>query len=581
MSFATPLGLWALLALPAVVALHLFRRRLPERRVAALFLFAGEQLAADAGRTRTRLLRTPSLWLEGLAALLLALWLAAPTFGEGAPRHLVVVLDDSASMQAGGRDRAAAEVLRQAGALAGRDRVTLLRTGARPQVLDGPVAAAAVAGALARWRPVQPRHDPLPALDLALELAGPGGEVVFCTDAAPPTPLPDVAVHAFGVPAANCSLGTVQRVPRPEGGEDLRVGVVGHGAVAATSVTVRVDGVVWRQQDVPLREGAATVQLPLPPGAREVHVALGADALPLDGEAWLLPPPDRTVAVCDLLPAPLRARLDLARVLAAIGGVRAEADPRRAELLVAAAPGVLRPGQTEVVVAPGAGERRAFAGPFTIDRGHPWLVGVELQGIAWLAGPAALPGQVLVAAGAVALVSEELPEAGRRLWLNFDPAAGNLVRAPDWPVLWANVVERARLEVPGPERSEVRLGDEVRHRRAWLAEATDVVAVEAPDGTRRPLAGGRLTAFVPEQPGVHRLLDAAGGERARVAARCLDPAESDLRGLATGTWPRQVAGGAPRSAGGGRDDAGLRQVLLLLLVAVLAADWWWLQRRPA
>ena len=39
MMFATPLGLLALLAIPAIVAIHLFRRRFPVRPVAGLFLW--------------------------------------------------------------------------------------------------------------------------------------------------------------------------------------------------------------------------------------------------------------------------------------------------------------------------------------------------------------------------------------------------------------------------------------------------------------------------------------------------------------------------------------------------------------
>jgi hypothetical protein len=151
MSFTTPLGLLALLALPAVVALHLFRNRLPDRRVAALFLFAEQSLIAGAGRTRTRLLRTASLWLELLAALLLALWLGGLSFGGTAAQHVVVVLDDSASMQAGGHARAQQELRTRLGRLGSGDFVSVLRTGERPEVLAGPRARAADAeAALAR-----------------------------------------------------------------------------------------------------------------------------------------------------------------------------------------------------------------------------------------------------------------------------------------------------------------------------------------------------------------------------------------------------------------------------------------------
>jgi hypothetical protein len=153
------------------------------------------------------------------------------------------------------------------------------------------------------------------------------------------------------------------------------------------------------------------------------------------------------------------------------------------------------------------------------------------------------------------------------------------VRAPDWPVLWANVVERARLEVPGAEANEVLLGEEARFRRALLAGGSDAeVTIEAPDGTRVAASGGRVLGFVPEQPGVHRVLGAEGGELAQIAARFCDPGESDLRDLATGSWPRTAPVG--RSGEGVRDADAERRWLALLVLAFLLGDWWWLARRP-
>jgi hypothetical protein len=580
MSFTAPLGLLALLAVPAVVLLHLFRRRLHERRVAAVHLFVGDRLVVDAGRTRTRLWHTPSLWLECLAALVLAAWLAGLSFGGARARHVVFVLDDSASMQAGGRDRAAAAVRASAQALAAADRMTLLCTGPRPAVLAGPVTPAAAVAALATWQPVQRRHDPGPALELARELAGGDGEIRFCTDTPPTAAWPGITVAAFGTPAANCALLTAQRVPRADGGEELQVRIGGFGAVAATELSVTVDDRALAASAVTLVDGIADVAVPLPAGAGTVRLDLRRDALPVDDTAWLLPAPERTVAVCDLLPAELGQQLELARVLAAIGGVRGEPDPRAAELVLTVAPGALRPGQTEVVLATDAnGARDAWRGPFVVDRLHPWLAGVALHGVVWCARRQALPGQVLVAAGAQALLSEEVPDSGRRLWLNLDAGAGNLVRAPDWPVLWANVVERARLEAPGLAHSDVLLGEEVQYRRPQRAGVADAdLVVEAPDGARSPVRGGRLLGFVPTQAGVHRLLDAGGAAVARVAARFCDPAESDLRELGSGTWPPAVARPRGDAAGGVRDGDVERRWLALLLLALLLADWWWLGR---
>ncbi len=55
MIFATPLGLLALLAIPAIVAIHLFRRRFPVRPVAGLFLWQMAQQTPEGGGRITKL----------------------------------------------------------------------------------------------------------------------------------------------------------------------------------------------------------------------------------------------------------------------------------------------------------------------------------------------------------------------------------------------------------------------------------------------------------------------------------------------------------------------------------------------
>ena len=99
MYFANPWGLLGLLALPAIVVIHLYHRRYPPLFVAGLHLWGIETHTTTAGRTRERLPITPSLICELLAALVLSLVLADPRWGNvGKVVHLVVVLDNSASM---------------------------------------------------------------------------------------------------------------------------------------------------------------------------------------------------------------------------------------------------------------------------------------------------------------------------------------------------------------------------------------------------------------------------------------------------------------------------------------------------
>src|SRR5439155_4980004 len=102
MMLTTPLGLLALLAIPSIVAIHLFRRRFPARPVAGLFLWQIVRQTPEAGGKITKKLpMTASLILECLAALALALILSGARMKPASvSEHLVVLLNDSASMAA-------------------------------------------------------------------------------------------------------------------------------------------------------------------------------------------------------------------------------------------------------------------------------------------------------------------------------------------------------------------------------------------------------------------------------------------------------------------------------------------------
>ena len=107
-----PLGLLGLLALPAILALHLFRRRYRPTPISALFLWETLPPSTVAGRRRETLQRSPSLWLELAAALFLALALAGPRACSGRAEHFVAVVDGSVSMGARGfLERARAELV--------------------------------------------------------------------------------------------------------------------------------------------------------------------------------------------------------------------------------------------------------------------------------------------------------------------------------------------------------------------------------------------------------------------------------------------------------------------------------------
>jgi hypothetical protein len=588
--FAAPLGLLALLSLPVVLALHLFRRRFVERRAAGLFLFAPDRLASDAGRRRTRLLNTPSLWLELAAALLLSLLLARPRVfaGEAAPR-LVVVLDDSASLAGATADGSSADretrvLARGAIEEAGRDAlVTVVATGPRPEVLAGPSAPPSEAlAAIEAWRPRRPDHDPSLALEVALDLGGPQARALYATDRADRPPPSRYRLAALGTPRDNAAIvgarrlraGALDRVfvdvhAYADAPLERRVAVLRHGATPDA-------GEVVGERDVRL-DPDRTVHLSLeaPAGEGALEVVLSEDALPIDDRVVLLHEPRGAVPVHVGLAPEAAAALELARAVEAAGSAVLVETPQAALLRFVAAPAEALAGLEVVVVEP-SGEADAWVGPFLLER-HPVLDGVVLEGVVWAAGRTPLPGAPLVLAGEQALLSEERRPFGARFHLNLDPSRSNLPRAPDWPILVGNLVERARALVPGPVSRNVRMGEEIAWRAAGPRDPVEGLVLVAPSGARRPASGIGLATWEAVEPGLHRLLDEDGREVARYAVAFVDAAESDLRVRGRADEPARAGDvvAAEASAAGGADET---RVLALLLLLALAADWFVLGR---
>ncbi|MCK5943802.1 MAG: VWA domain-containing protein, partial [Planctomycetes bacterium] len=530
-------------------------------------------------RTPGRPKSSPSLWLECLAAVLAALWLSGMTFGGLVPRHVLVVLDDSASMASAATRAGADRALRAlADDLGADDRVTVVRSGEPASVAVGPRARPAQFEAFVTgWSPAQPDHPLRPAFDLARQFAGTVDEVVCVTDRPPLEPADDLRVIACGQPAANAAITSLQRLPG-DGGERLRISLAAYGAVPAGELVVTAgERQLARAPFSPPSDGAPVrVEVALPPGTGEVEVALPDDALAVDNVAWSLPARARVVAVCDQLAPATRSALALDRVFEAMVAWRDEPRAEQAQVVLRERPAATHPGELQLVFGPADGERRGHRGPFVVDRSCDLLAGVSLDGVAWQSGGRDLPGRVLIASGAAVLMSEELTEQGRRIHLDVDGAAGNLVRAPDWPILFANVLEAARREVPGCAARELRVGDELRCR---AGPGDGGAVLFGPGGERLAAATGGRIVFEPRAPGVYRLRAASGAALDEAAVRFVDAHESDLRGAES--FDRPAARSVRAAAAARVDPSAMRQLLAVLLLMVVLTDWWLLHRRGA
>src|SRR6185503_10440225 len=147
--FANPAGLWALLGLPAILAIHFLQQRARVARTSTWFLI--EKLAPDSARGRTwdRLRSSRTLWLQLLAVLLAAWVLGDPRWirAESA-QTVVIVLDASASMDAFlvPAIAAAEREMSLAEGLAARTTWVIMTTNPRqPALYRGPAREAAAA----------------------------------------------------------------------------------------------------------------------------------------------------------------------------------------------------------------------------------------------------------------------------------------------------------------------------------------------------------------------------------------------------------------------------------------------------
>jgi hypothetical protein len=596
MMFATPLGLLALLAIPAIVAIHLFRRRFPVRPVAGLFLWQLLRQTPEGGGKIARLPITASLILECLAALALALILAGARLSStGVNPHLVVLLDDSASMagvNARGespRDRAVRRILEELDRLGNSARITLVESGDRPSVLAGPAAFAAEARpALDRWKPDAAHHSLALGLRLARELAGRTGRLMVMSDITPNAPAEDALWVSVGEPLANVGFTAAERTLSPAEGRGTVSLTLGNysdsPARRRVSVSAGDKSVLTRELDVP--PGVSSLTLPLPPGLPAVRVLLSDDALRRDNDVILAEPRPRVVSVENRLPDG-RGRQALVKALGALAGVtHAESGhlvfTEAGALDRSPSPGVWRVGFGRAPPAwLATGEPKDFIGPFVLEKRHPLLLGMTLGGVVWSGAMPLVPGAVrpLVSAGDQVLVGMpgESTSAGPEpaILFNLDLDRTNLVRAPDWPILISNLIEMRRQSLAGPERWNYRVGEWVRVRLA--RDPTGPLRFRC-GAVERALPAGRELEFIAPSPGgLLQILENPKGLGREVVlfelgVNFLDEAETNLRNLSTADVGEAADVAGLRAESGPASDP-LFWLLLTIGGSAILANW--------
>jgi hypothetical protein len=568
--FTTPLAFWGFLALPVLVGIYWLRTRHRRYPVSSLMLWIDPQESPQGG-TRIDRLQTPLLFfLELLALTLLVLAAADPHLPlRESVRPLIVVLDDSFSMQAGGEHsprHQAVQVLAEELKRLPRPWVRFLLAGEGTQALGETAHTTPEAlDRLREWRCRAAVSRLEEALSFASELGGDLPLLLVLTDREPPAEPHKGRIQwwAFGQPRANVAIVNTARTPH-EAGDRCLLEIVNFSENMEETTLILETGEPakdWQRSrlHLPPRQTQRVI-LTLPEKTPVLHARIDDDDLAIDNRVSLLPLGARPIrTMVRSKDEALRKLIDKA-LRAARQAEKVESQPE-----IVFTDGTQTPADTDdawIVRLLAEREAVPYTGPFVLDRNHPLTEGLSLQDVIWGAGKAReLPGSPVILAGNVPLLTDaETRTHGHELRLRLRPDLSTLPDAPGWPILIWNMLRWRDAEKPGLHRANFRLGEQVA---LTFATPRPTVAVVQPDGTRQtvPVQDRRLTVR-PDAVGVW--LVEAEEESASFAVNALSANESDLTGCASGRW------------GDWLDETSLRLEyqsiawILLLLVAAIA-----------
>jgi hypothetical protein len=566
--FTYPLAFFGLLALPVLVAIYWLRQRHRRFPVSSLMLWLDTPEAREGG-TRLERLQTPLLFfLELLALLLLALAAAGPYLPNATgARPLVVVLDDSFSMEAGDPDsprQRAMQAIEEELRRRGRSSVRFLVAGEKTEALGEPVRTVSEAMEQLRgWKCHAPVSHLEEALSLAAELGGEWALLLVVTDHPPAVDLDKGRVQwwAFGRALPNLAIVNAARTVR-EGADRCLF------EIANLSEERQVTSFVIETGEPPVELRRSTLQLEpreihrlvlqLPEGAGVLRARLGEDALAIDNQVILQPVRLRPVRLAlDIHDEALRKLSE--KAFQAIRDI--QITDTNLDLLVTdqEPPATVGP-DTWVVQFLVEKEAEAYTGPFVLDRAHPLTEGLSLPGVIWGAGKSEeLPGSPVILAGNVPLLSDAVGGTGRHevRW-RWRPDLSTLQDTPNWPILMWNLVEWRASYLPGLSRANVRLGEEATLTFASAKESAQVF--DPARKTRTVPVQGKQLVVKAGDVGIYEIQTDEG--TASFAVNALSRDESDLTTCAGGRW------------GDWLDETSLRleyqSVVWLLLLLVLA-----------
>lgn len=299
--FANPFGLLALLGIPAVLAIHFLQRKSIQIPVSTLFLLDLTRRDAASGRRFERIIPSIPLWMQLLAVLILAWFLAEPRFQKsGSVQRIAIVIDSSASMGVF-KEKAVARLIEELPTLQGPAETfefTVLESlPDKPRVYAGS-SMDELKAALGRWQPVGGLTDPSQALRLARSLVSREGSLIYLTDT-PSDALPyDAKLVSVGDPVENVGITGIT-FSTEEGALVWKALLRNYGKEPAERTwTLQMANGGTQPAKVSISPGAlVTLQSAFPKDAKNVKLVLSPDRFSLDDTLPMVAPSPKSISL--------------------------------------------------------------------------------------------------------------------------------------------------------------------------------------------------------------------------------------------------------------------------------------------
>ena len=584
--FANPLGLLALLGIPAVLAIHFLQRKSVSLPISTLFLLDRTQREATSGRRFEKLIPSVPLWMQILGILLLTWFLAEPRFQkENSVQRVAVVIDASASM-AVFKNEAVSALLEHLPELKGNAtamEVTLLASTPGADRIYSGVSIDEVAEALEDFSPTGGIADPSFALRLARSIVSNDGIVIYLTDT-PAESLPyDSQLISVGKPIPNVGFTGIS-FEEKEGSLTWQALVRNYGTEATkrTWSLVASNGATEPREFEIGAKAFVTIQAAFPQEAENVRLVLSPDEFTLDDTLPMVAPRPKELA---LYTATSPAFTDLTeKLLRSLQSIRASDDAATSDLVITSYDPLdpVLPDTNAILFVEDPTSVGKYLKGGILSETHPLMDGINWQALLvreTLELPRKTGDRVLLWQEKRPLIFLRENGGTRVLCFNFDLRLSNATQQPAFIILLHRFAEELRESKVAPQAMNLETGQAIR-----IATAPGAVEItttdpegnktESPAPNRAPLAPGFMTVDQ-ESENDFTLGGLAGTDDGKVpllnaAVYFADTREADFSDCALGE-PFLASGDETIKLHTSPDP--LARLWLLVLLAALVVAW--------